>query len=973
MFHMYQLATRRRVARAICTSSCVTAMYLAMGSAVLAQDAAVDDETPVGIQEVTVTGSRIQRDGMTTPTPVTAVTATELQATAPTTLIAGLDQLPQFVGNTSPTTTYTWTGNAGASTLNLRGIGANRTLTLLDGRRIVPSTRLGSTDVAIFPEPLVQRVDVVTGGASAAYGSDAVAGVVNFILDTDFSGFKGDVQTGISDRSDNKNYKVSLSGGTQLNDRMHLLLSGDFYKSEGIENFDDRDWYEGWGVVNNPAYVAGNGQPQRITVKNLHSRIYTQGGLITAGPGNLANTQFLSDGTPAPFFPGSLISGGAQVGGSGEDVAPRYGLLPTTKRGSFFSHLTYDINDTTEAYVEGIHGYSYSNFREAPNLMYGPWGATIFQDNAFLPESIRAQMPVGSSFSFGRVGNDDLSNIRAEMINNTTSITTGVKGALPDFHSLKSWKYNTYYQYGQNRQTVDLLNVPRIDRVYRSMDSVVSASGQIVCRSTLSNPNDGCVPGNFFGNNSLSEEAREYILGRKTLHAITKQHYVEASANGEVFEGWGAGPISAAVGASYRRESVNQAGSPPLTSSGDPGCTPTDTSQGYDGLPAAYSSCYGIYERASMATVVGSYEVKEVFAEGLLPLLQDKTLVKQLDLSVAARHAYYTGSGGLLSWKGGLDWTPYEDLRIRATLSRDNRAGSLAERYDRSAGGAAGNDPFQGNQNFAFTAISGGNPNIDPEKADTKVLGFVYQPHFIEGFGFSVDYFDIKIEDAIGTLGVQGILNQCFAGAAELCTRITRGADGNITSVLNTYLNINEARAKGVDIEAYYRRPVSFFGGDENLGIRAFFSYVDELSTTVGGVVDNSAGQTGPGDGAGLLPGAPDWRGTVSLSYMKGPLNVTVQEQWTAAGLYDANWTSGVEIDNNDISEVFYTNLRVGYDFKEGTESSLEGYVNINNLFDRNPPVSSPIYSDFFGTNAPNRSSFDRIGRTYVAGVKFNF
>lgn len=249
------------------------------------------------LAEVTVTGSRIsQRSGMTTPTPVTAVTADELQTLAPGTMMDALDKLPQFTGNSTPESAgSSWTGTAGQSILNLRGVGSNRTLVLLDGHRVVSSTRRGTTDINILPEALVQRVDVVTGGASAAYGSDAVAGVVNFVLDKRFEGVKGDVQGGISDYGDNQSYEMSLSGGRALGDRAHLLLSADYYNSEGVPNYLERDWYQGWGVITNPT----PGQAARVIVPDVRSRNWTFGGMIPRGP--LANTQFLEGGVPAPF------------------------------------------------------------------------------------------------------------------------------------------------------------------------------------------------------------------------------------------------------------------------------------------------------------------------------------------------------------------------------------------------------------------------------------------------------------------------------------------------------------------------------------------------------------------------------------------------------------------------------------------------------------------------------------------------
>ncbi len=248
-------------------------------------------------QQVIVTGSRIERTGALSSTPVASLVADELQAMAPTTLMAAVSQMPQFLNNQTPESTgVAWTGNAGASILNLRGVGTNRTLVLLDGRRIVSSTRRGTIDISLLPESLVKRVEVSTGGASAAYGSDAVSGVVNFLLDTGYTGLKGNLQGGLSDLSDNQNYKASLAAGVNLGERAHLVASLDFYRAEEIANPTSRDWFSSWGLIPNPD---PDGQPAQLIAPNVHSRQFTYGGLITSSS-IAGQTEHISCGHAVP-------------------------------------------------------------------------------------------------------------------------------------------------------------------------------------------------------------------------------------------------------------------------------------------------------------------------------------------------------------------------------------------------------------------------------------------------------------------------------------------------------------------------------------------------------------------------------------------------------------------------------------------------------------------------------------------------
>jgi len=928
--------------------------------------ASVPDTPPYSVvEEISVTGTRIQRSGMTTPTPVTAMSAEELHQMAPTTLMDALSQLPQFSGNQTPATVNTWTGNSGAGILNLRGVGGNRTLTLLDGRRIVPSTRIGTIDVNILPEAVVQRVEVVTGGASAAYGSDAVAGVVNFILDTDFSGFKSMVQGGVSQRGDAGNYKISLADGMEIGEGGHLLLAADFYHSAALKDYKNRDWFDGWGVIDNPDPDG----PDRIHARDLHSRSYTSGGLVTTGP--FAWTQFLEDGTPAPFYDGDIVSGNVQSGGSGLDISSRYWPTTENTRGSLFGYASFDLNADWSVFAQGLFGHSNSTTEKGPNMMYGQWGGRIYSDNAYLPDSLRQQMIEAGvdSVSFNRAGSRDLGGAVASMDNDTLSITAGIEGKLGD------WRLNGYYQYGINRQRIHLRDVVRLDRIYRSLDAVRDpATGQIVCRTTLFHPGDGCVPTSFFGDGAVTAEARDYLLGNERVIQDVDQHVAEVTLDGEPVEGW-AGPIAVALGASFRRDSFSQIGDPPDVGTGQEDCLTAAEANalGYRGLAQAYQGCVGRFERGSVAEVSGSYDVGEAFVETLVPLVEDMPFAHAANLSLAARYADYSGSGGVWAWKVGLDWNPIEDLRLRGTISRDTRAGTLSERHDTSTGGVTAQDPFlPGSPTYAFTQVSGGDPTIDPEKANTYVLGAVFQPRWFNGFGLSVDYYDVRIKGAISTIGVQRTIDECYENHVQfLCDRISRAEPGpgetlgTITLVQNTYLNVDEARAKGIDIEATYRTRLNLLGDGDGMVLRALFSHIIENSTTIRGIYTDAAGQTGDGEAR------PRWQGTTSLSYYSGPWTLYLQERFISSGTYDASWVTGVDIDDNHVPSAFYTNLRLGYDFPmAGGESTA--FFSISNLFDKNPPLA-PTYSDFFGTSHTNQGLFDEIGRRFAVGLTYRY
>jgi len=335
-----------------------------------------------GIEEIVVTGSRVITNGLTAPTPVTVVGEIELQNSSPGNLVMAIQQLPVFsISGPATANIGGSSGTDGSSFLSLRNLGNQRTLVLLDGRRMVPQNQLGAPDVNNVPMSLVKRADVVTGGASAAYGSDAVSGVVNLILDTTYTGIKGTLQGGITDKGDKKNYRGSLTGGTTFaGDRGHIVAAGEYSEDDGLK-WADRDWArEGWAVITNPTVTAATATPQnpiRITAANVRLATGSLGGLITASPavaatGTPANLlkgiQFGPGGVPSPFQFGTFLSGSTMIGGDGPQ-ASLYGTnLYAPQRGiNAFTHITYEITDNLSIFGEAMWSKNKFNFVSFPN------------------------------------------------------------------------------------------------------------------------------------------------------------------------------------------------------------------------------------------------------------------------------------------------------------------------------------------------------------------------------------------------------------------------------------------------------------------------------------------------------------------------------------------------------------------------------------------------------------------------------
>lgn len=992
-------------------SALAIALTAVAGSAYAQEDAT--------LEEIMVTGSRIQNvTGMSTPTPVTAVSLTELTVLSPNTLISALSQLPQFLGNTTNDVRTGFFGSPGSGNLNLRGLntgGSGRTLTLLDGRRVVPATGAGSVDINILPSSLVRRVDTVTGGASAAYGTDAVAGAVNFVLDTNYSGWQASMQAGTTSEGDRDNMQYSAAWGTEIGDRMHLLLSGEFYEADPINTMTARDWYKGYSLINNPAPAPA---PRYLNRANVVSSIATFGGLINSGvptTSALYRKHFLPNGTLVPFVIGEGTATHAHSitnGGSGDDTSGALlALAPEAERYSGFAYLDFDVTDNLNLFAQGLVGQSMidqpNHGGRFANVAGIDTRITIYRENPFIPAAVR-QIMVNenlASFQMNVVGDrEGLGRTsRLKQDNETYSVTTGFKWDL-NGGLLEGWQLDGYAQVGEADNKGYQENA-LLDRIAAATDAIVDSTGKTVCRAATINPSKwgDCVPLNLFGRGNASDAAIAYATRYKEGQPIntrlyfqpdgydsgqtlsytsgvgkvynteTRQEVLDLSASGPVFDGW-AGAINAAVGVAWRREEIEQIVWDPSNPASDPNIFPA-VDPALRGVPPYSATRSSMTQNSTVPNVHGYYIVREAFAEVQVPLLADQPWADQLSLLASARAADYTGSGETWSWKSGLDWQVYEDLRLRATVSQDVRAATLLERFNQTGGvGTVTRDPmFPNDGTQTFSSRTGGNPNLDPETSKTWTYGFVYQPGWLENFSVSVDYWDVDIAGAIGNLGFQRIVDDCFAGGA-VCNLVTRDPVTNrLSQVRNITQNIAASAGRGLDFEVSYRTPVSLLGnGGENLGARLFWSVMKENSTMTDrsnpATYFDSAGQTGVGN-------LPEHSGTALVTYDWDAFNMSLSARYIGDGIYNKRYNlpgARIDVEDNTVPSVVYVNFSAGYswDLYDGT---LQLTANVQNLLDKDPPVVSAVFDASLGQqgNQVNQGLHDLLGRRYTIGLTF--
>lgn len=938
----------RRCARHLLLAT--VAPWILAGPAMAADAEAADAAS----DEVIVTGSRIVRDGYSAPTPVAVLGEADIQAQSPANISDFVNQLPAIAGSGTSGSASGGLSNAaaGINSIGLRGLGAGRTLVLVDGQRSVASTVGGTVDINTIPQDLVKRVEVITGGASAAYGSDAVGGVVNFILNTEYEGLKLTADSGISSRGDAFNYRLGMTAGYALLDgRLRLLTSVSWFHQDREEGIG-RDWNNsGYFQINNPAYNGTNGAPQRLVGSGIGPSGYTAGGLVTSGP--LRGTYFLGQGQTAQLNFGT-IAGPWMIGGDWQTTMAGHGgtnsLVPLDERLSIFQRAAFEITPDVEVFGQFSYNRSVSasTYQQTPST-----GVVIRADNAFLLSQypqIAARMAdlnlpsitIGTSNAgFPWPGSD----IEREVYR----FVGGFKGKMDLFDRPLSW--DVYYQKGVTKAREELTNTWNNARMADAQDAVYGPGMKIMCRSTLTNPANGCVPIDRLGLDGPSAEALNYIFydGYQPLrHQTIKQDVAAGSVSGGLFN-LPAGEVAFATGVEWRREQING-----------------------DVAPIHNSGwLYGNF-RVNQ----GKYDVYEGFLELDVPIIDG------LNLNGAARGTHYSTSGWVGTWKVGANWQVIDDLRLRGNISRDIRAPNLEELF--AAGTARTNTviiptgapaPVTGSQQFVQNQF--GNPNLKPEVAKGWTLGGVFTPSFVPGFSLSFDYYEIRIDDAIGSITAQQTVDLCYdQNISSYCPNI-KFVGGALSTIDLQPLNFSRQKTRGFDIETSFAAAL----GPGALRLHG------QLTHYIENVVDD--GISFPIDYAGVLAfqtyASPNWVYRVSAFYEIEPVTLNLVVRGFTSGVYNNDWVSCTTncpastpryrtINDNRIGGAAYLDASIDFKFQAATGTGHITFI-ANNLLNKDPVLTG---NGPDGNNAPayaqtNRSRYDVLGRTYRVAARLEF
>jgi iron complex outermembrane recepter protein len=937
-----------------------------------------------GLEEIIITGTRIMSDGFNAPTPTSVISAEQLTANAQPNIFTTVAQLPSLQGSTgTQTNTFsTSSGQQGLSSFSLRGLLPIRTLTLLDGQRVVGANVTGVPDVSLFPQLLIERVDVVNGGASSSYGSDAVGGVVNFVTKTRFEGIKGNVQGAMTNYDDDETIVAQIAAGSSfLNDRLHLVGSIEYHDEKGVGPGEyglrlagGRDWFTQRTLVNRN--VLNDGSPQYQVIDYAQPYNYTKYGLITAGPlqgiafdeaGNPFQFEYGSNGTPARNAAGA-VNGclpGFCIGGdlSGNVDAGRT-LQSALERLNGYGRLGFDFADDDEIFVTANLAQVETN-NQPINGMNRP-NLTIQCNNAYLPASIQAACATAgiTSFQYG-TSNAILPSTQVYTDRRQYRFVLGALGGMSVFS--KEWNYNGYYEHGVNFTDVDVEQI-MLSRRFNQAIQATTLNGQIVCADPVAQAS-GCIPINIFGGARPSSQALNYIMPANGPYQRTRQNQEVASFNvsGTPVELW-AGPLALAFGLEYRKEEyrvrADAYGNGTLPQAGIEG---TPYSAEFPADPVLLDTGNNWYA-GNYKNGEGEYSVKEAYVEFDLPLFRSES-VGRANLNAASRLTDYSTSGTLDVWKLGATWdTPVDGLRLRATTSRDARAPNLSELFAAPVTTTLPNflDPFRNINVLAIQNVVG-NPDLTPEIARNTSFGVVLaQPSWLPNFNVSIDYYKIEIEDVISTLPAADIVNYCFRGVLpQTCNAFNLNNQNGPNYINVQAFNFASIETDGFDIEASYRWP-QLFGLAGTFTVRGLATHIREY------VTDTGLPGTVPSDTAGVNIGATaDWKVLAIQSYETDKLSVQIQERWISDGVLGnqyiecrpgtcpASTVNRPTIDNNHVDGAFYLDIGGSYEVLPGTTA----YFKVDNVLDEDP-ARVTIFS--------NPALYDALGRVYRLGVRFD-
>jgi outer membrane receptor protein involved in Fe transport len=901
------------------------------------QAAAVAD-----VGEIVITGSRIEKLGFDQPTPTTVIGATELREGARSNIQQVLTDLPQVRPTTVPQNSNGNVNSSGTAPVDLRGLGNLRTLTLLNGRRFI-----GDNNLNFVPFNLVGRVEVVTGGASAAYGSGAVAGVVNIILNEKLEGISLGAQSGISSRGDGQRIAFDGTFGTGFADGRGRFIAGFEYvddKGIGPGGRPSRPFLGAGAVRVNPLNTALDRRTQIVPDVNFGNTAI--GGLITSGV--LAGQIFNPDGTLRPFLGGTQVvatAGSAfntQMMG-GADGTSQYDniyLNTPVKRATAYARASFDLGGA-KIWADASYGRSESNYP----FLYDPaiGAVTISVNNAYLPAAARNQMVAANqtSFTLGRYFVDAYT-LGLESLRQSYEGAVGIEGSFGEGR----FRYSAHYSHGEMTRDEALTNARIAGRYTNAINSVL-VNGTPVCAinadANPANDDAACTPINPFGFGNVSDAAKAYTTGSQLRETRNTLDAANIQLQGDLFKLPG-GMVTAVLGVEWRNETQKQTAS----------ATPVAITQF-----AVPVFTYGLS---------GSVNVKEAYGELAAPLLDIADTVK-IDVNGAARYSDYSNTGEIWSWKAGGTVRLFGDLLLRGLRSRDIRSPSIdPELFTPQAINMSNlSKDFQSDDysskpgylpNPAITTYTGGNPNLRPEVARTLTYGATYSPSFLSGLSLSADYYDIRIDSQIATLAAPALTQACSLGNAAACSSIVRDpTTGSVTTAYINFQNLAYSLLRGYDFEASLVKPLTSLGINlpGALRVRGLVNYTLR-SITNNGVVTNS----------GSTANAGRWRGRLSVAYQSDSFGFDVRLRHIAGGLINyqdvivTNATTGITTGLIDNRRDAFTYVDLGLQFRVQDRFTLFG--NVNNLFNK----AAPLETQQSGT-------YDHVGTYFTAGARVKF
>jgi outer membrane receptor protein involved in Fe transport len=924
------------------------------------QAARAAEAAAASVEEIVVTGSRIPRPNIDSNSPVAVVSAAEFQLSGTTAVEDLLNTMPQVVPG------FTSTSNnpgEGAATIDLRGLGTERTLVLVDGRRFVATdiTDGVAVDINSIPASLIKRVEVLTGGGSSVYGSDAIAGVVNFIMKDDFEGAEVSVQHGITGHNDGKTYDANLTlGGNFAGGRGNAVVFVNYYKRDPVLQADRGYSSVTCGDSGDPADSCGG-------VAGL-----APGGSSTL-PGGLLR---MSDPSRQITFD---PDGSARTRNSAVDVY-NYGavnyLQTPAKRFTMSGMAHYDVYDK---YITAFLQTSFSNITAATQLAPTPAvldqtaDAIINLSNPFLsPSAVIALTPYAVN------GLIHVPTLQRRMLEvgprqekderNTFQITTGLKGKLDN-----NWRYEAFYTYGRSTRNKQQLNDVSKTRLLQSLLATTDGQGHVVCID----PSGGCAPANIFGAGNISQAAADYLRVNATTLATNVMQNAGANISGNIVD-LPAGPLGFSVGTEWRSES-------------------------FSNQPDAFQSLGDVLGFGAATQTAGKYTVWEAYLETIVPLIKDQPFAKYLGLEAGYRYSHYSTAGNVSSYKAGGEWSPVGGLKFRGMYQRAVRAPNVFELYRGVSENAplyvdpcdAADNPSAAVKAFCVaqgvpagdidsfaaadtqvTSHESGNAALKAEKSDTYTLGMVWTPTQVKNLAVTVDYYDITVKGAIAGYdgGAQGTIDDCTFSlnlASDACQHYSRDSTGQILIVNLPNANISSLKTKGVDLQLNYKFDLAKLGMKPSAGMidmmwigsykikNSFQPNAHVASYDCAGIFGVPCGQSIVGISD------PKYRFTSRFSYLNGPATVSLRWRWMD-GTKDGRILRHPEyVPITNYKAKHYFDLSATYDITE----NFTLFAGVDNVMDTDPPISG--VQQVAANTDP--SLYDALGRRFFFGGRAKF